>query len=350
MMLIVDRATGHCRRRKIRCQLPLPEDVQGRCTNCIRLKKECNFYPVDQAPPTESKPPPHTRRDTAMSGAPSVSTQSSPHISGASQPGSVADEVAHAHLQSPKVEHLRQQREGGGFPVPSSGEGLLSPQKVLTAPVLTQAAGSHSSGPFFAPPPGGGGAPWPEQQPSSTQYPQQHRGSIAESQYWSANNTPTTAHYSHDSALSFNASTPTSYNSPNFGYTQGASQFAPPARAMSFGHIEGMSHHYSYPGVQYGHQVQQPGYTLPSQPQFSHNPFPPHGPGAPQHQSAAAPEEVPRNWSSAPSVQAPMVASHPYQQNLPSSFYSQSHTQDVYDNRAPTGYHGQYYAPASHPG
>jgi hypothetical protein len=41
--------TGHCRRRKIRCLLA-PDDHQGRCSNCIRLKKECNFYPVEHNP------------------------------------------------------------------------------------------------------------------------------------------------------------------------------------------------------------------------------------------------------------------------------------------------------------
>jgi hypothetical protein len=47
---------GHCRRRKIRCLLA-PDDPQGRCANCIRLKKECNFYPVEHnpdAPPSQS--------------------------------------------------------------------------------------------------------------------------------------------------------------------------------------------------------------------------------------------------------------------------------------------------------
>ncbi|KAJ4330802.1 hypothetical protein N0V87_009698 [Didymella glomerata] len=39
-------ACGHCRRRKIRCLLA-PDDPQGRCSNCIRLKKECNFFPVE---------------------------------------------------------------------------------------------------------------------------------------------------------------------------------------------------------------------------------------------------------------------------------------------------------------
>ncbi|EXJ86526.1 hypothetical protein A1O3_03477 [Capronia epimyces CBS 606.96] len=40
-------ACGHCRRRKIRC-LPAFDDPVGRCQNCIRLKKDCHFYPVEQ--------------------------------------------------------------------------------------------------------------------------------------------------------------------------------------------------------------------------------------------------------------------------------------------------------------
>ncbi|PGH13994.1 hypothetical protein AJ80_06134 [Polytolypa hystricis UAMH7299] len=45
-------ACVHCRRRKIRCLVA--EDGQ-RCENCIRLKKECNFFPVDQQPPVEKR-------------------------------------------------------------------------------------------------------------------------------------------------------------------------------------------------------------------------------------------------------------------------------------------------------
>lgn len=43
----------HCRRRKIRCVVPENEPLQ-RCTNCIRLKRECQFHPVDQAGGPES--------------------------------------------------------------------------------------------------------------------------------------------------------------------------------------------------------------------------------------------------------------------------------------------------------
>ncbi|KAH7163131.1 hypothetical protein B0J13DRAFT_30465 [Dactylonectria estremocensis] len=43
-------ACGNCRRRKIRCA-PGPIDAQNRCANCVRMKKDCIFYPVDQPPP-----------------------------------------------------------------------------------------------------------------------------------------------------------------------------------------------------------------------------------------------------------------------------------------------------------
>lgn len=45
--VILTRMTAHCRRRKIRCLLA-EGDSQERCQNCVRLKKECVFYPVDQ--------------------------------------------------------------------------------------------------------------------------------------------------------------------------------------------------------------------------------------------------------------------------------------------------------------
>lgn len=46
--------TVHCRRRKIRCEVA-PDDPQGRCLDCIKLKKECQYFPVDQQPPMEKK-------------------------------------------------------------------------------------------------------------------------------------------------------------------------------------------------------------------------------------------------------------------------------------------------------
>ncbi|OQU99680.1 Fungal Zn2-Cys6 binuclear cluster domain-containing protein [Cladophialophora immunda] len=49
-------ACVHCRRRKIRCMSDY-NDPTGRCQNCIRLKKECVFLPIDpQNPPTAKRP------------------------------------------------------------------------------------------------------------------------------------------------------------------------------------------------------------------------------------------------------------------------------------------------------
>lgn len=53
----------HCRRRKIRC-LVAPDDTEGRCENCIRLRKDCQFFPVDQQPPIEKKSRPSSRLET----------------------------------------------------------------------------------------------------------------------------------------------------------------------------------------------------------------------------------------------------------------------------------------------
>ncbi|MCJ1387421.1 hypothetical protein MMC18_000264 [Xylographa bjoerkii] len=71
-------ACVHCRRRKIRCLLA-PDDPQNRCSNCIRLKKECNFFPVDQQPPIERRPRAGSRTE-GRSDENSVSSSSSPGL------------------------------------------------------------------------------------------------------------------------------------------------------------------------------------------------------------------------------------------------------------------------------
>ncbi|KAI0525990.1 hypothetical protein F5B22DRAFT_657204 [Xylaria bambusicola] len=65
-------ACGNCRKRKIRCQ-PVKDD--GRCSQCIRLKKDCQFYAVDQQPPSStvkagSKPLPKAMIGSAASPPP----------------------------------------------------------------------------------------------------------------------------------------------------------------------------------------------------------------------------------------------------------------------------------------
>ncbi|KAF9887280.1 hypothetical protein FE257_010408 [Aspergillus nanangensis] len=76
-------ACVHCRRRKIRC-LVATDDPQGRCENCIRLRKECQFFPVDQQPPIEKKSRPNSQLETASTD-PSTASSSPPAVSGGEQ-------------------------------------------------------------------------------------------------------------------------------------------------------------------------------------------------------------------------------------------------------------------------
>ncbi|CAH0049534.1 unnamed protein product [Clonostachys solani] len=73
-------ACNHCRRRKIRC-IPSPSDFHGRCTNCIRLKKECSFIPTDQQASEQSRSyDPHSdggiASNTSSPGPPGMETNS----------------------------------------------------------------------------------------------------------------------------------------------------------------------------------------------------------------------------------------------------------------------------------
>ncbi|KAL7784074.1 hypothetical protein V8C37DRAFT_406464 [Trichoderma ceciliae] len=69
-------ACGHCRRRKIRCIIS--SEDQNRCVNCIRLKKDCSFHPVDQQQPYDQKLPPQT---PTPGGSNIATSSSSPAIS-----------------------------------------------------------------------------------------------------------------------------------------------------------------------------------------------------------------------------------------------------------------------------
>ncbi|RDA95942.1 hypothetical protein CP533_5794 [Ophiocordyceps camponoti-saundersi (nom. inval.)] len=93
-------ACSHCRRRKIRCIASA--DAQNRCVNCIRLKKECSFYPVDQQPGTESRSRGPTRQTAGSSVA---STNSSPAV-GTASPGEMnSHHHGHASVSAGKAQH-----------------------------------------------------------------------------------------------------------------------------------------------------------------------------------------------------------------------------------------------------
>ncbi|KAK1726737.1 uncharacterized protein BDZ83DRAFT_718309 [Colletotrichum acutatum] len=107
-------ACGHCRRRKIRC---IMSEVQGdgRCRNCIRLKKDCSFFPVDQAPSqtAEARPKP---QPIPAGGSNTASASSSPVV----LPGKALDGSQHY-----------QHHQGGVLP---------SSQNILPTIIQTSAA------------------------------------------------------------------------------------------------------------------------------------------------------------------------------------------------------------------
>ncbi|KAK3329607.1 hypothetical protein B0H66DRAFT_31911 [Apodospora peruviana] len=94
-------ACGHCRRRKIRC-MPSPNDVQGRCMQCIRLKKECSFYPVDQPPP------PDTRQKSASrsSVGPKIASASSSPAMQTGIPSDIHVQPPYPQLTMPGIQNM----------------------------------------------------------------------------------------------------------------------------------------------------------------------------------------------------------------------------------------------------
>ncbi|KAH9218975.1 hypothetical protein DL95DRAFT_487244 [Leptodontidium sp. 2 PMI_412] len=118
-------ACGHCRRRKIRC-IAAPGDPHNRCSNCIRLKKECNFYPVDQQPPPEAQ----RRGSKAQSGTERASEESSPSTSSGQVQSEIPQTLPYPHLSMPPIQDLggpqmkRQRTES--FSPENKGKDLLS--------------------------------------------------------------------------------------------------------------------------------------------------------------------------------------------------------------------------------
>lgn len=118
-------ACGHCRRRKIRCLLA-PDDLQNRCANCIRLKKDCNFFPVDQQPQLERRPRTSSRAGTMASS----SSDSSPALAGDHLPYSLDCTEEFNAFSQPSLSALFTTSRG-------SISGLISP--LTRGPIITNA-------------------------------------------------------------------------------------------------------------------------------------------------------------------------------------------------------------------
>ncbi|KAF2036072.1 hypothetical protein EK21DRAFT_52410 [Setomelanomma holmii] len=230
-------ACGHCRRRKIRCLLA-PDDPQGRCANCIRLKKECNFYPVEHNPDM-----PHSQtvstKDTTP-GQPLTPATSSPrHLQSASgdkvgefrQPFPSTGANANYGFQGDPELDQQQGPPHGRMPVQQASYPYPHPIDTHWAPPANYLPSSTVA----------------ESPSSSTSYWRQSP-STANSAYGSESNVSG----GHTPAAMSTSST-MSYGHPDGHSWSGQPPFQPPTRSMSYGNIEGLQPQ-QYPGQGLGIQ------------------------------------------------------------------------------------------------
>ncbi|KAF9698308.1 hypothetical protein EKO04_003666 [Ascochyta lentis] len=233
-------ACGHCRRRKIRCLLA-PDDPQGRCSNCIRLKKECNFYPVEHSLDTQR--PSGAVKDLST-GTPTTPVASSPR-----------------HLpphSGEKVGDYRPSFQGVPAATPNAPYGYPGdPELDSHHTPISRGVPVHAAYPY--PPPIE--TQWP---PTTSYLPS---STIAESPnsnatYW--RHSPSTANsvYGSESGVSgvhtpatMSTSSTMSYGHPEtHAWGQQPSFQPPPTRSMSYGNIEGLPQQYPGHGLEIQHQ------------------------------------------------------------------------------------------------
>ncbi|KAH0367875.1 hypothetical protein KCU65_g4362, partial [Aureobasidium melanogenum] len=190
-------ACSHCRRRKIRCVLAEGDDM-GRCNNCIRLKKECVFYPVDSAGGPESRAQTKGSKDSSV----------------------ISNSPTEMHPPGSKLEH---DHEMGRFPHLASNAppeyGTVDPNTGLGISTATPVASEFA----FARP----------------GYPSIYAGDM------SGTEPPTPVHWNSSQMGDYSNYSTTAEHSPNvypsFAFPQQREEYAlqqPPIRSMSYGHIE----------------------------------------------------------------------------------------------------------------
>ncbi|KAF2131070.1 hypothetical protein P153DRAFT_210412 [Dothidotthia symphoricarpi CBS 119687] len=229
-------ACGHCRRRKIRCLLA-PDDTQGRCANCIRLKKDCNFYPVEHNGEVQL-PQTTTIRDTST-GPPVTPATSSPRllqsISGEAvgefrTPFSGTQTMAHNlgyGFQSESEADIHQAPLQSRIHVPQAAFPYPHPIETQWPPTTSFLPSSAIA-----------------ESPSSSTSHWRQSPSTANSAYGSESNVSgghTPAAMSTSSTMSFG-------HQDNHAWGQ-QPPFQPPARSMSYGNIEGIPQQYPGQGL-----------------------------------------------------------------------------------------------------
>lgn len=242
-------ACGHCRRRKIRCLLA-PDDPNGRCANCIRLKKECNFFPVEHNPDMSQSQTGGSK--DGSTGQPATPTNSSPR-----HPSSIPGE---------RVGEFRAPYPGPPSTVPPLGFGFQDDSEIdpRHTPGQRGMPVQHPSYPYPHPI----DTQWPPTNsflPSSTvnESPQSNPS------YWRQSPSTTNSVYGSESNVSGGHTPAAMSTSSSMSYGQQDGQwgqqppFQPPARSMSYGNIEGLQQQYQGQGL--GIQHDYPRRTSPYQ-------------------------------------------------------------------------------------
>jgi hypothetical protein len=191
-------------------------DDMGRCNNCIRLKKECVFYPVDSAGGPES------RAQTKGSKDSSVISNSPPEMH---PPGS---KLEHDHEMS-RFPHLASNAPPEyGSVDPSTGLGISTGSKdipgiFMMSSILTNSPAPVASEFAFARP----------------GYPAIYTNDM------SATEPPTPVHWNSSQIGDYSNYSTTAEHSPNvypsFSFPSQRDEYGlqqPPLRSMSYGHIE----------------------------------------------------------------------------------------------------------------
>jgi len=226
-------ACGHCRRRKIRCLLA-SEDPSGRCANCIRLKKECNFFPVEHNPELQHSQTASKDTSVGQPATPTTSPPRHPSVSGegvgefrAPFPGASTGGQASTFGYQGEIDVDSHQTPG------SSGLPVQPPSYPYPHPIETQ---------------------WP---PTNNFLPSSTIGESPQSStsYWRQSPTTANSTYGSESNVSgghtpaaMSTSSTMSYGHQDSHWGQ-QPHFQAPTRSMSYGNIEGLPQQYPGQGL-----------------------------------------------------------------------------------------------------
>lgn len=236
--------TGHCRRRKIRCLLA-PDDTQNRCANCIRLKKDCSFFPVDQQPQMDRRPRASSRVDTRASN----SSDSSPAMVGGHLLSHSEDFNSYPHLPL-AVPYSARGAIGGELVSPMTRGGLTQAGAHVVLPMLTSSLVPINTQTFELPPQhnrSSWGSPFPGDGPTSAGHSSPGDSNHT---YWGTHaESPMTPGFSPHlsaptSALHSASDARSSFTSFAPSRTHSDSTWAMPTRSMSFGLVEDLPQSY----------------------------------------------------------------------------------------------------------